>query len=141
MHRFLSQTMRTFSIYILLSRRINTRPANIRPDKDFLKKSFVFVFRKRLQDVLIKTNVFVLIIRLQKTPSRHFQDVLVRANIFVLAIRLQDVFKTSCKNVFKKLCKNVFNTSSRRLQGVLKTSCKDVFKTLSRRIINLYYFC
>ena len=133
MHRFLCQTMRIFSIYILLSRRINTRPANIRPDKDFLKKSFVFVFRKRLQDVLIKTNVFVLIIRLQKTPSRHFQDVLVRANIFVLAIRLQDVFKTSCKNVF--------NTSSRRLQGVLKTSCKDVFKTFSRRIINLYCFC
>ena len=133
MHRFLCQTMRIFSIYILLSRRINTRPANIRPDKDFLKKSFVFVFRKRLQDVLIKTNVFVLIIRLQKTPSRHLQDVLVRANIFVLAIRLQDVFKTSCKNVF--------NTSSRRLQGVLKTSCKDVFKTFSRRIINLYCFC
>ena len=133
MHRFLCQTMRIFSIYILLSRRINTRPANIRPDKDVLKKSFVFVFRKRLQDVLIKTNVFVLIIRLQKTPSRHLQDVLVRANIFVLAIRLQDVFKTSCKNVF--------NTSSRRLQGVLKTSCKDVFKTFSRRIINLYCFC
>ena len=139
MHRFLCQNMRIFSIYILLSRRINTRPANIRLDKDVLKTSFVFVFRKRLQDVLIKTNIFVLIIRLQKTPSRHLQDVLVKTNIFVLAIRLQDVFKTSCKNVFKTSCKNVFNTSSRRLQDVFKTyhqlelflltSLRDVFST------------
>ena len=75
---------------------------------------------RRLQDVLIKTNIFVLVLRLQKTSSRRLQDVLVKTNIFVLAIRLQDVFKTSCKNVFK--------TSSRRLQ--------DVFKTSSRRLAN-----
>ena len=52
---------------------------------DVLKTSFVFVFRKRLQDVLIKTNIFTLVIHLQKTSSRHLQDVLKRC--------LQDVFK------------------------------------------------
>ena len=37
-----------------------------------------------------------------KLPSKHsswlrrLQDVLVKTNIFVLAIRLQDIFKTSC---------------------------------------------
>ena len=55
-----------------------TTPANIRLD----------------EDVLIKTNMFALALRLQKTSSRRFQDVLVKTNIFALAIRLQDVFKT-----------------------------------------------
>ena len=81
-----------------------------------------YVFRRRLQDVLVKTNIFILAIHLQdfKTFSR----------------RLQDVFKTSCKKVFK--------TSSRRLQDVLKTSSKrlqDIFETSSRRIINLNCSC
>ena len=104
-------------------------PANIRLDEDVLKTSFVFVFRRRLQDVLIKTNMFALALRLQKTSwsrpiysswpyvfktsSRRFQDVFKTSSR-----RFQDVFKTSCKNVFK--------TSSRRLQ--------DVFKTPSRRL-------
>ena len=43
---------------------------------------------RRLEDFLIKTNIFALVIRLQ--------DVLVKTNIFVWAIRLQNVFKTSC---------------------------------------------
>ena len=33
-------------------------PANIHLDEDVLKTSFVFVFRRRLQDVLIKTKIF-----------------------------------------------------------------------------------
>ena len=61
-------------------------PANIRLDEDVLKMSFVFVFRRRLQDVLIKTNIVALLIRLQKRSSRHLQDVFQRC--------LQDVFKT-----------------------------------------------
>ena len=76
--------------------------------------------------------MFALALRLQKTSSRRLQDVLVKTNIFVLAIRLldvfktfsrrlQDVFKTSCQVVFKTSCKNVFKASSRRLQDVFKT--------------------
>ena len=72
------------------------------------------------EDVLIKTNIFALVIRLQ--------DVLIKTNIFALAIRLQGVFKTSCKSVFR--------TSSRRLkkfwrclQDVLQRRLHDVLKT------------
>ena len=84
-----------------------------------------------LQDVLMKTNIFLLIIHLQKTSSRRLQDVFVMSNIFVLCIRLQDVFKTSGYNVlmtFSRRFQDVFKTSSRRLQ--------DVFKTSSRRLAN-----
>ena len=48
---------------------------------------------RRLEAVLIKMNIFVLVVRLQEKPSRRLQDVLVKANIFVLLIHLQDVFK------------------------------------------------
>ena len=53
-----------------------------------MKKSFIFVSRRRLQDVLIKTNVFALVRRLQKTSSRDLQDNLIKINIFVLVKRL-----------------------------------------------------
>ena len=54
-----------------------TNPANIRLDEDVLKTSFVFVFRRRLdQDEYV---------RLSPTSS---EDVLVKTNIFVLAISL-----------------------------------------------------
>ena len=74
------------------------------------------------EDVSIKTNIFTLVLLLQKTPSRRLQDVLVKTNIFVLAIRLQDVFKTS----------------SRRLQHVLSRRLQDFFKTSSRRFAKTY---
>ena len=107
------------------------------------------VFRLRLQktsqDVLNKTNIFVLAIRLQdafNTSSWRFQD---------SSSRLQDIFKTSYQDVFKTFSKHlqdvlqkrlqdIFKASSRRfedvwhLQDIFKTSCKDVFKTFSRRI-------
>ena len=89
-----------------------------------LKTSFVFVFRRRLQDVLIKTNMFALVLRLQKTSSRRLgQDQYIRLG-YTSSRRLQDVFKTSSRRLAK--------TSSRRLQDVLKMSSRhlqDVFKT------------
>ena len=56
-----------------------------------------------LQDVLPRRlqDIFPLVIRLQNTSWRRLQDVLIMINIFVLVIHLQNVFKTSCKNVFK----------------------------------------
>ena len=77
-------------------------PANIRLDEDVLKTSFVFVFRRRLQDVF-KTSSR----RLVKTSSRRFQD----------------VFKT-----FSRRLQNVFKTSSRHLQYVLQRHLQDDFK-------------
>ena len=119
---------------------------------------YTYVFRRRLQDVLTKTNIFVLVIRLQdvfktslgrlqdvsqkrlqdifKTSPRHFQDVFKTSSRHlqdILLRRFQDVFKTSSRRLAK--------TSSRHVQDVFKTSCKDVFKTFSRRIIELNCYC
>ena len=68
-------------------------PANTRLDEDFLKTSFVFIFRRRLQDVLIKTNMFSLALRLQKTSSRRLAKTFSR--------RFQDVFKRSSRRLAK----------------------------------------
>ena len=113
-------------------------------------------FSRGLQDVLIKTNIFVQVILLQdvfksfsrllqgilkwscqdilKTPSRRLQyvfktflrglqDVLIKTNIFLQVIRLQDIFKTF---------QDFFNTSSKRLQDVFKTFSRRLDKTFSR---------
>ena len=64
------------------------------------------------------------------------KDVLVKTYIFVLYIRLQDVFKTFSRrlqDVSKTYSRRLFKMSSRRPQNVFKTSRKYVFKTSSRR--------
>ena len=76
------------SLSLVLYLLVWLNPANIRLVED------VFIFRRLLQDVLIKTNMFVLALRLQKTScsrpiysswpyvfktsSRHVQDILQR---------------------------------------------------------------
>ena len=118
----------------------NLYPANIRLDEDVFRLGLQKTSSRRLQEVLIKTNMFTLALRLQKTSSRRLQEVLVKTNIFVLAIRLQEVFKTFSRrlaktssrgfqDVFKASWKNVVKTSSRRLQDVLQRYLQDVFKT------------
>ena len=73
------------------------------------------VFCLRLD--LIETDIFALVVRLQKTSSRLRQDVIIKTNIFFLIIGLQDMFKMI----------------SKRLQGIFEMSCKTVFKISSRR--------
>ena len=97
---------------------------------------YSYVFRRRLQEVFRKTNIFALVIPLQdafkalsrrlqdvfKASSRHLQDVFKTSSR-----RLQDVLKTSSRRL-----KHIFKMSSRRLQDVLKTSSRhlqDVSKT------------
>ena len=92
-----------------------------------------FVFRRRLQDVMIKTNIFVLAIRLQKMSSRRLKDVLVKTNIFVLAIRLQDV----PQDVFKTFSRCLVKTSSKCLEDVLQKRLQDIFKASSRRLAKI----
>ena len=122
-----------FKIKNLCQKTFKTFQANIRLDEDVLKMSFVFVFKRRLQDVLMKTNIFLLIIRLQKTSSRRLgQDQYIRLG-YTSSRRLQDVFKTSSRRLAKtssRHLQDVFKTSSKRLQDVLK----NVFKTSSRRL-------
>ena len=100
-------------------------PANIRLDEDVLKTSFLFAFKRRLQNVLMMKNIFLLIIRLQKTSwSRPIYSSC--PYIFKTSSRrLQDIFKTSSRRRAK--------TFWRRLQNIFKTSRKYVFKTSSRR--------
>ena len=127
-----------------------------------LEYVFSLVFRRRLQDVLIKTNIFDLAIRLQDV-FKTFLRCLTKPSLR----RFQDIFKTSCKNIFKtssrrfedvsktssrrlaktssrrlqnaleKRIQDIFKTFWKRLQDVFETSCKDVFKTFSKPIIKL----
>ena len=105
-------------------------PANICLDEDVLKTSFVFIFRRRLdQDEYVRLSL------------ASSEDVLVKTNIFVLAIRLQDVFKTFSKrlqDVFKTSCQDIFKTFSRRLQDVLQKRLQDIFKTSSRSFQDVF---
>ena len=86
---------------------------------------------RRLQDVLIQTNMFALALRLQKTSSKRLEDVLVKTNIFVLAICLQDVFKTSSRRLQDMPSRRLQHMSSRRLQDMSSRRFEDVFKMSS----------
>ena len=79
-------------------------------------------------------HMFALVIRLQKTSSRHLET-----NIFefVLAIRLQDIFKTSLRR-FQKVFKTFAKTSSRHLEDVFKTSSRSLAKTSSRHLQDVF---
>ena len=132
------------SVFLMFSGGIEVKhclkmgyPANIRLDEEVLKTSFAFVFRRRLQDVLIKTNIFTILIRLQKTSSRRLdQDQYIRLG-HMSSRRLQDVFKTSSKHlqdVLEKRLQDIFKTSSRRLANTSSRRLQDIFKMSSRRL-------
>ena len=75
-----------------------------------------------LEDVLIKTNIFTLLIRLQKTPSRRLdQDQYIRLG-----------------HTFSRNTEGVFLTSSRLLPDILPRRLQDVFKTFSRRFQDIF---
>ena len=81
----------------------------------------------RLQDVLIKTNMFAEALRLQKTSSRRLgQDQYLRFG-HTSSRRLQDVLKTS-----SKLLQDIFKTSSRRFEDVFNTSSRRLAKISTR---------
>ena len=111
-----------------------------------MQTSYVFVFRRCLQDVLIKTNMFALALRLQKTSwsrpiysswpyvfktsSRRLQD-----DFKTSSRSFQDVLKTFWSRPIYSCWPYVFNTSSRCLQDVFKMSSRrlqDVLRTSSR---------
>ena len=93
---------------------------------------------RRLQDVLIKTNMFALALRLQKTSSRRLdQDEYVRLSL----TSSEDVFKTSSRRLGQDQYIRLGYTSSRRLQDVLQKRLQDIFKTFWRCIIKLNCFC
>ena len=99
----------------------------------------------RLQDVLIKTNIFALALRLQKTSSRRLgQDQYIRLG-YTSSRRIQDVFKTSsrCLQVvlprrLQDVLKNVFKTSSRGPQDVLRTFSRHLQDILQRYLQDVF---
>ena len=112
-------------------------PANIRLDEDVFRLCLQRTSSRRLQDVMIKTNIVALLIRLQNTSSRLLQNVLIKTNIFVLAIRLQAVFKTSSRRLAKRTSRHlqdVFETFWRHLQDVFKMSSRHLQDVLPRRL-------
>ena len=121
-------------------------PANIRLDEDVFGLRLQKTPSRYFQDVLIKTNIFALLVRLQKTSSRRLhEDRYIRLG-HTTSRRLQDIFKTSSRrlqDIFRtpsRCFENVFKTSSRHLQDVFKTSSrrfKNIFKTSSRRFQNV----
>ena len=96
-------------------------PANIRLDED--------VFRLHLDKF----------VRLSLTSSL---DVLVKTNIFVLAIRLEDVFKNVLKTSSRRLAKMSSRRLEKRLQDVLKTFSRhlqDVLQRCLQEVSKMYY--
>ena len=82
---------------------------------------FVFIIRRRLQDVfrtswskrIYSPNSYVF--------RRRLQDVLIKTNIIALVIRLEDVLKT-----FSRRLQDIFKKSSRRLAKISSRSFQNV---------------
>ena len=122
-----------------------------------LNTSFVYVFRRRLQDVFKTSSSRRIYLPYSYIFRRRLQDFLIKTNILVLVIRLQDVFKTSSRllhqdeyirlshtsseDAFKTSSRRFAKTSSRRFQNVFKTSSRhlqDVFKTSSGHLQDVF---
>ena len=107
-------------------------------------------FLSSCSEDVFKTNIFSLVIRLQKMSSRrHDQDEYIclghmsSKRLPKTSRRLQGMFKTSwgcLQNVFKMSCKDVFKTSSRRFQDV-SLSCTVLVDASSRCLWDVFNTC
>ena len=95
------------------------------------------VFRLRLQKMSSRRLDQDEYIRLSHTSSRRLQGVLIKTNIFALAIRLQDAFKR-LQDALPRRLQNFFKTSSRRLAKMSSRYLQDVFKTSSRYLQDVF---
>ena len=121
---FLFQVVITFQSYSLSLVQMKEKKVLRASQQTFvlMKTSFVFVFRRRLQDVLIKTNMFALALRLQDVFKTSWSRPIYLSWPYVFKTfsrRLQDIFKTSSRSL-----QGVFNTSSRRFEDVFKMSSR-----------------
>ena len=99
-----------------------------------MKTFFVFVFRRRLQDVLIKTNMFAFDLRLQDVFKTSWSRPMYSSWLYAFKTssrRFQDVFKTSSRHLEKRL-QDIFKTSSRHFEDV-KMSSRRLTKISLRR--------
>ena len=104
-------------------------PANIRL-QDVFKTSFVFVFRRRLEDVFKKSwsrPMYLSWRYVFQTSSRRLQDVSKTSSR-----PLQGVFKT-----YSRRFEDVLKMSLRHLRDILQRYLQDVFKAFHQ--VNLFY--
>ena len=120
--------------------RCNSFPANIRLDKDVLKTSFAFVFRRRLdQDEYIRFSLTSSEAVFKTSSRRLGQDQYIRPG-HTSSRRLQDVFQKRLQDIFKtslRCFKDTLKMSSRHLQDIFKTPSKCFGKTSSRRLAKI----
>ena len=69
-----------------------------------------------------------------KPANIRLQNVLIKTNMFALAVRLQ---KTSSRRLGQDQYIHLGRTSSRRLQDVFQKRPQDIFKTSSRRLAKI----
>ena len=134
----------------------STEPENIRLDEDVLKTSwrrlsssssehiiktssrrlaqdeYICLSHMSSEDVLIKTNILILVICLLDVLPRHFQDVFKTSSI-----RLPKTSSRHFQYVLQKRLQDIFKTSSKRLQDILQRCLQDIFKTFWRRNLRL----
>ena len=107
------------------------------------RKIFLTYFRKHSSWWRRLEGVFCL--RLQTTSSRRLQGVLIKTNIFALLIRLQKTssrrLQVSWSRPIYSSWSYVFKTSSRRLTKMSSKRLQDVFKTSSRRLAKMPSSC
>ena len=126
-------------LFVLLVCATSFRKKKNKKFKTALITSFILllIFRiclqksslRGFQDISIKTNIFTLVMRLQKTSSRCLdQDEYISLG-HMSSRRLQDVFKTSSRRF-----QDVFKMSSRHLQNLHKTFCRHIVKISSKHL-------
>ena len=94
--------------------------------EDVLKTSFVFVFRRRLdQDEYVCLSLTSSEDVFKKSSRRLNQDQYIRLG-HTSSRCLAKTSSRSFQDVFKTSCKNVFQTSSRRLANISSTRFQDV---------------
>ena len=141
-----SKYQKKLRILTLLTQYSCTLVANICLDEDVLKTSWRGLSSFSSEDVLIKANIFPLLIRLQQRSSRRLsQGQYIRLGN-TSSRRLQNVFKMSYKNVFKMSSRRLVKMSSKRFQDVFSSQTvlgntisrrlRDIFKTFLRHTAN-----
>ena len=94
---------------------LKTYSANICLGEDVKKTPFVFIFRRRLQDVF----------------EMSWSNWIYLPGSCVFKRRLQDVLKISSRRLARTSSRHLFKIFWRHFQDIFKMSCQDVFKTSS----------
>ena len=106
-------------------------PPNIRLDEDVLKMCWRRLSSSSSEDVLIKTNIFALVIRLQDVFKTSWSRPIYWSWLYVFKTSSRRLVKTSSRRLAKTSSRYLAKTSSRHLQDVLQSRLQDVFKTIN----------